>query len=388
MVQEVKTSKGSVSIELFREKFRLRWRIAGKRYALSLGLIDTPENRKIAEAKAREIEKDILYEKFDPTLSKYDGRSVSNLIQHPTSKPQVKLSKLWQRYLEIRARNKSPNTLRTVYEPVTKFIEKIDVDGLTDSVKFQSKLMQLTTESQARRVLMQVNAACRWGMKNQLIPSNPFDGKYLELEAGKPIPPMAFTPTERDRIIEAFKHDNRKGMNYRHYAPFIEFLFLTGCRPCEAIGLRWKNVTPDCGRILFCESIIELKGRLERREETKTGVKRWFTCGNRLQSLLQSIKPENCNSDALVFPSPKNKAISLTNFGDRAWTSVLEPLGLLHKDDVKMTPYNCRDTFITIQCANGATSTEVAGWVGNSSKVIETNYIDKLQLSQIKPKEV
>lgn len=235
---------------------------------------------------------------------------------------------------------------------------------------------------------MQLNAACRWGVKNQLIPSNPFDGKYLELEAGKPIPPMAFTAEERDRIIEAFKNDNRKGMRYRHYAPFVEFMFLTDCRPCEAIGFRWKNVTPDCGRIHFCESIIEMKGGLERREETKTGVKRWFTCGNRLQSLLQSIKPEQCNPDDLVFPSPKRKAIGLTNFGDRAWTGILEPLGLLHKDGVKMTPYNCRDTFITIQCANGATSTEVTGWVGNSSKVIETNYLDKLQLSQIKPKEV
>ncbi|GAB4364957.1 MAG: hypothetical protein Kow00121_01080 [Elainellaceae cyanobacterium] len=381
-------SKTSVSIADNNGSVKLRWSYAGKRYNFSPGLKYTNEGIKLAEQKARQIELDIISGNFDPSLDKYRDKPSSNLISLPTAKPAIQLAELWEQYLEIRARNKSPNTLRTVYEPVTSFIHKIKVDGLADSVKFQSKLLEITTEGQARRVLMQLNAACKWGIKNQLIVHNPFDGKYLELKPEKATPPMAFTPEERDRIIEAFKADNRKGMNYRHYAPFVEFLFLTGCRPCEAIGLRWINVSPDCSRIHFCESILELKGRLERRNETKTGVKRWFTCGARLQALLESIKPETITENTLVFPSPKGKAIGLSNFSDRAWGTVLGELGLQYRDGVKMTPYNCRDTFITIQCANGATSTQVAKWVGNSSKVIEEKYLDKLQISQIKPKEV
>jgi integrase len=388
MTQGLKATKGRIAIANNNGSIKMRWTYGGKRYNFSPGLKYTEEGLKAAEAKARQIELDILSGNFDPSLNKYEEKIASNLIQLPSSKPQVKLKDLWGQYLDIRAKNKSPNTWRTVYEPVSRFIEKIKVDGLENSVKFQSELLSLTTEQQARRVLMQLNACCKWGVKNQLIPSNPFDGKYLELDAGKPIPPMAFTAEERDRIIEAFKNDSRKGTNYQHYAPFVEFLFLTGCRPCEAVGLRWKNVYSNPTRILFCESIIELKGRLERREETKTGVKRWFTCGARLEALLEAIRPEVITSETLVFPSPKGKAIGLSNFNDRAWGKVLESLDLLYKDGVKMTAYNCRDTFITIQCANGSTSTQVAKWVGNSSKVIEANYLDKLQISQIKPKEI
>ncbi|MBD2433922.1 MULTISPECIES: hypothetical protein [Fischerella] len=34
-----------------------------------------------------------------------------------------------------------------------------------------------------------------------------------------------FSRDERDRIIEAFKNNRY----YKHYAQFIEFLFMTGC---------------------------------------------------------------------------------------------------------------------------------------------------------------
>jgi hypothetical protein len=40
-------------------------------------------------------------------------------------------------------------------------------------------------------------------------------------------------------------HKASKGIGYSYYAPFVEFLFLTGCRPSEAIGLQWKHVISD-----------------------------------------------------------------------------------------------------------------------------------------------
>ena len=64
-------------------------------------------------------------------------------------------------------------------------------------------------------------------------------------------------------------------MTYQHYAPFVKFLFWTGCRPCEPIGLRWDSVADDCSKVHFYESIVEVSGKKERREETKTSVRRW-----------------------------------------------------------------------------------------------------------------
>ncbi|MHC5733192.1 MAG: Arm DNA-binding domain-containing protein, partial [Nostoc sp.] len=66
-----RASKGSVSILNSNDRLQLRFRYRGKRYYISTGLADTPNNRKLAELKASEIEKDILCERLDLTLEKY-----------------------------------------------------------------------------------------------------------------------------------------------------------------------------------------------------------------------------------------------------------------------------------------------------------------------------
>lgn len=385
-----KASKGTVQVITSHDRLQLRFRFAGKRHYVSLGLSDNKANRKLAELKAREIELDVLSGHFDQTLQKYKLH-LALTTASPDITPKltpISLAELWTKYVEYKSPNASPKTINGTYEPVTAHLQKCSTNGLEDALKFRLELLQVTTESQARRTLMQLSAACKWGAKHGLITSNPLEEMYKELESTKPAPPLAFTVEERDRIIAAFENDTRPGMNYRHYAPFVKFLFWTGCRPSEAIGLRWGSVTVDCSKVYFHESIVEVSGKLVRREETKTGVKRWFSCTPRLQALLQSIRPENSAPDALVFPSPKESAIGESNFGDRAWKTILTQLDLAVKDGVKMTPYNCRDTFITLQAMQGNSATTIARWVGNSGKVIEEKYLDKLKLEHLRPTEV
>lgn len=340
--------------------------------------------------KAKQIELDILSGHFDETLASYKPQTVMSVASPDiTPKPTPKLKDIWEQYLEYKTPHASPATLNGTYMPVSSHLEKCKTDGLEDSLKFRMELLQVTTESQARRTLMQLSAACIWGIQHGLLESNPFEGMYKALKSTRPNPPVAFSVEERDAIIAAFEQDNRPGMNYRHYAPFVKFLFWTGCRPCEGIGLRWGSVLPDCSKIYFHESIVEVSGALTYRSTTKTGVKRWFNCqGTRLQALLQSIRPENPDPDALVFPSPKGVAIRESNFKDRAWSKILASLGLNVKNGIKMTPYNARDTFITLQATQGHSSTKIARWVGNSSKVIEEKYLDKLKLEHLRPSDI
>lgn len=378
----------------------MRFRFNGQRYSLGLGLPDTQANRRAAEARARQIEDDMRLQLthggdyFDSTLAKYKPET-SLSVSDPDIKPKSvpKLKTLWAEYFDYKSPHVSPKTINGTYQPVTSYLEKCSTDGLQDALKFRMELLQVTTASQARRALMQLSACCNWAIKHGRIEANPFEGMYKELESTKPAPPVSFSIEERDRIIAAFENDVRPGMTYRVYAPFVKFLFWTGCRPCEAIGLRWGSVTPDCGRVHFHESIVEVSGKLVRRKTTKTGVKRWFTCPSKLQALLQSIRPESPDPDDLVFPSPKGGAIGESNFSDRAWKNILTSLGLNTKDGVKMTPYNCRDTFITLQAMPvdgrpGNSSTTIARWVGNSSKVIEEKYLDKLRLEQLRPTDI
>jgi integrase len=50
--------------------------------------------------------------------------------------------------------------------------------------------------------------------------------------------PKPFSLEEIEKIIRAFRTDRY----YSHYADYVEFLFRTGCRTAEFIGLRWKHL--------------------------------------------------------------------------------------------------------------------------------------------------
>ena len=385
-----KAKTGSVIIRSSNNRLQLVFTHAGKRHFLSLGLSNTPLNMKTAQEIAFDVQRDIQYGEFDPPYRKYKIHSPASATDPLGKAAQQgsRLMALWDHYVDYLTPDASPKTINGTYNPVRAHIGRCKTDGLIDPLKFRQELLKVTTRSQARRTLMQLSAACKWGLQHRLVQANPFDGMYRALDTTKPSPPVAYSIEERDRIIAAFETHHGKGISYKHYAPFVKFLFWTGCRPCEAVGLRWGSVTEDCGKVHFHESIVEVSGKKERREETKTSVKRWFTCPGRLQALLQAMRPDEFEPDDVVFRAPKGGVISEKNFNQRAWSTIVTHLGLQEKEGVTMTPYNCRDTFITLQALNGHSSTTIARWVGNSSKVIEERYLDKLKMDSLRPTDV
>lgn len=90
-----------------------------------------------------------------------------------------------------------------------------------------------------------------------------------------------FTEQEREAIIEAFRF-NRFISNYStfkrsHYTDFTEFLFLTGYRPSEAIGLQRKHIDFERGEVVICSVLARSDSGLSNggariRKETKTGT--------------------------------------------------------------------------------------------------------------------
>ncbi len=82
---------------------------------------------------------------------------------------------------------------------------------------------------------MHLSACCKWAKKSGLIEADPFYGMASEIKLKKvsneEVEIDPFSREERDRIIAAFK-GNRY---YKRYAPLVEFLFLNGCRPSEAL---------------------------------------------------------------------------------------------------------------------------------------------------------
>ena len=231
---------------------------------------------------------------------------------------------------------------------------------------------------------MYISAACKWGVKHNLVPANLFDGMYREMPQHNYMTdptPNAFSEEERDAIIEAFKHDRRKGMNYRGYAPFVEFLFFTGCRPSEAVGLRWKHLSEDCSSVNFEGALVQVRNKRVASKGSKNNKTRKLSISPRLQAMLLSIKPESPDPSSLVFPSPEGGSINYRNFSRRAWAKVVDPIKL------ETTPYCCRDTFITVQLLKGVPSAIIAKWCDTSTQMIDKNYADKLKLTQLRPQD-
>ena len=348
--------KGSVSVNQLRGMLRLRLPrhlFSGQQKYLYLGLPDTPFNRTTAEEKARVITADIASNKFDASLQKY--QSITTIA----TKPQYSLSlgKLWEKYTSYKAQHLAATTIKKDFATVARHIRKTCGD-LSEARRIRAELMEITTIRSAKKTLMQINACCTWAVDFGLLEINPFE--KLKIKARKSPPNIEpFTEQERDHITAVFKKEES------FYAPLVEFLFLTGCRPSEAIALRWKHIDSDLTQINFCEAFVYgvSKG-------TKTNKSRIFPINPKLRSFLSLIKPAKSNSgESLLFPSKTGSIINEHNFVRRQWKQVLEKLAIRQRPI-----YNCRHTFISFCLAKGIQVQQVAVWVGNSPRTIWEHY--------------
>jgi integrase len=223
---------------------------------------------------------------------------LSQLSQHlqedpePDNNPHFSLSlgELWEKYTLHKAEHLAATTIKKDFGVVRRYINKTCGD-LNQAQKIRAQLLEATKSRSAKKTLMQINACCTWAFDYGLIGYNPFE--KLKIKARKPTANIQpFTEEERERIVKAFREKES------FYAPLIEFLFLTGCRPSEAIALRWRHIDADLTQITFCEARV-----YGIAQGTKTNKSRIFPINPKLRSLLSAIKPRTTRGDDLVFPS-------------------------------------------------------------------------------------
>jgi integrase len=372
-------SKGSVSLQADDGRLRLqlpRQLFDGKRKYITLGLDDTPENRLLAEAKAKMIEADIWFERFDYTLAKYRPDYIKLVESATTPKEACSIVELWNKYAEVKRPSCAPGTWKNGYMVVSSHLSKCPFKTLEDAQSiFEWATSNLTADS-AKRFIMQLNACCNWARKSKLIKENPFNGMTSVIKVPQSsnedndINP--FSKAERDAIIKAFE-DSRY---YKHYAPYVKFLFYTGSRPSEAIALQWKHITGNT--IIFEQAVVSSEDGLVLKEGLKTQKSRKFPINKQLRELLESSKTENITPESLVFPSPKGGWIDVHNFRNRAWKTILNSLNIEYRK-----PYQTRHTFISQQKANGVEDTQITNWVGTSLKMLHEHYAGTIQHVQV-----
>ncbi|MBE9138747.1 DUF3596 domain-containing protein [Nodosilinea sp. LEGE 07088] len=376
--------KGSVKVFSSNGRLQLRFSYGGKRHYVSTGYPDEPQYRQMAEIKAKEIEKDILFERLDPSdLSKYKPKALDKGFTPITSPTvsEVALSGLWEQYTAFKRPSLSPSTIAKDYARVANCIENdLPTQSLNRAIAIRDWLVANKPPNAAKRYLTQFSACCKWAVKSQLIENNPFAGMAADIKIPKAeseetdINP--FTLAERDLIIEQFKMDP----NYGFYAKFIEFLFLTGCRPSEGVALQWKHISQDCCSIHFKQAVVISEDGLVCKEGLKTQKRRIFPANAKLMALLKEIRPDNRSKEDKVFPSPHGTWIDVHNLSNRGWKVVLSQLETIEYRNL----YQTRHTFITaaletpITMPDGTTrlldAKDVAKLVGNSPETIYRHY--------------
>lgn len=353
-----KAAKGTVVVQVFKERLRLCWSYLGKRYYLYIGLPDNKVNRGVAEEKACKIAGDMATGNFDPTLKKYKP-------QISAKRNLVSVTDLFRQFTEEKSKGVYRRTLEKYYATLNYLAEYFKDKPAGDIETLAGKgFAQWLRERNGARVLKErlglLQACWNWAMKKQIVEANPWKDIASRVKVLPKQMPKPFSREEMGAIVLAFRTDRY----YYHYADYVDFLFGTGCRTGEAIGLQWKHVSNDCSTIWIGESLSR-----GVRKSTKTNRARTITLTPKLQTVLLSRKSANPDPERLVFTSPTCKAIDDHNFRNRAWKTVLTRL---ESDDRK--PYTTRHTLISHALDLGMNPVMVAQLTGHDVQVLFKNY--------------
>jgi integrase len=361
---QIKNSNGRLQIVISLKKDK-KDKKDNRKY-FSLNLSESKQNRNYAEMIAKQIQNDILAGHFDPTFKKYERKS-------STSEPEVEtgedttLRELWDRYTNYKRQQLSPSTIAKDFGCVSTYIDKFPVSTLADAVAVRDYLNLETTPNVTKRILTQLAACCRWAVSSKLLTINPFLGMAADIKLPKGRGEEAridpFSPEERDLIIKHLRSHNSE------YVSLVEFMFRTGCRPSEAIGIQWRHISLNYKIITFEQTRIDSEDGPIIKQGLKTQDKRSFPCGEKLQKFLMSIEPESKNSEAFLFRSVKGKLVDWCNFSNKTWRPTLIALGIKHRN-----PYQMRHSYITFCIDSGMDAKDVAKLVGNSPEMIYRHY--------------
>lgn len=188
-----------------------------------------------------------------------------------------------------------------------------------------------------------------------------------------------FSVAEIEQVLEAFKNDTYSRFRGKHsqYYQYAYFCWLTGCRPSEAIALKWENIDLTKKRIYFCEGQVNASGKIIKKDGTKTEDGRYFPINGGLENLLNSIPRHK----GYVFLNAANKPISQQAFC-RVWKTLLDAMGVRHR-----IPYQMRHSMISYHANNDFPIQKLAEIVGNSEEIIRKHYL-RLEIERIKLPDV
>lgn len=320
---------------------RIRFTHNGIRFTLgSLGNSNDPIAVKHAQTICDKIALDIASGNFTATNNgelalKYNPNAITNFVKQASRGIQEAIEELPTKkeptlleLLETRLENKFSVSDKSIIALLREY--QRNIESVEDAHNFVHWL-------KTNRGLS--NSTIQRYLNTLKVVSFYFKEIKVKIEF-KPLP-KPFTVDEVKAIINWFENSKY----YKHYADYVKFLFWTGTRTSEAIGIQWKHIDFNRNLLFIYESLGRNENSSSKRvrKVTKTNKMREFPLGNGLlQMLKKRYEESDKNAESLVFPSPNGKPIDDHNFSQRIWAKCLKELGIEHRPQ-----YNTRHTFIS-----------------------------------------
>ena len=144
------------------------------------------------------------------------------------------------------------------------------------------------------------------------------------------------------------------------FKPMLTFLAYTGCRPCEAYALKWKQIDFDKGEILIDSGRVY---GIEGTPKTKAG-RRIIPMLPPVRAALRLLKEQRLvvEMGRHVFLTRKGQPINENTALYRAWTSALKNAGLPRR-----RPYELRHSFASNMLAAGMPIPFISRMIGHAN---------------------
>jgi integrase len=313
---------------------------------------------------------------FDDTKDRYRPQGVKVVDTEPES-VGPSLGEIWEAYTEAKRPQLRASTIEIDYRQVRARLAALPTDSINDVALIRNHLLKHHPVRAAKKTLMMLNAALRWAVDEGLIVGNPLEGAAKSIRVpkaqGDSHQPDPFTKQEWDAILAGFQSKPHSA----RYVPLLIFLNITGCRPSEAIAVRWGDVRQS--KLRFQRDAVSTPRGIAPQDGLKTQSSRDFPINRQLEALLQSIKPESPSPSSLIFPAPRTGGyISWGNFTTRHWRPILTAVGIRYRE-----PYCIRDTFITNCLEAEISPVQIARWVGNSAEIIWRRYAGVIEKKSV-----
>lgn len=352
-----------------RQGIRLQFTVESAPFSfapLKGGKWENKRDRQLVAAIATKIENDILAGHFDPSLEKYRHRSGAEIpLVRSNKERDLKWLDIWDKW--VGSLQLPLHTASDHYACVRAMIVKAENPPL-DDVDWLL-IAQLGTSSFNRRLSM-LRSCLRWAVEEGLTKCDPLkkvrSRLITELERQSSESKTApFSDLEIQRIL---RHIDEF---YSSYGPFVRFLFFSGARTGEVVGLTWENIDLEKRLIFIRQSISRQRGgyeKISKSPKTKESI-RTLMMSNRIFDLLKSIATEE-DVCGLIFKSPKGRIIDHGNFRTQCWMPTLRDLNIPYRK-----PYATRHTLLSQALESGLSVPQVAQIAGHrDGKMIVQHY--------------